>query len=271
MDRSQLPIGLFDSGVGGLTVLKAIQQRLPNEDLIYLGDTARLPYGTKGPNTISKYALQCSARLVERGIKALVIACNTVSSVALQSLREAYPGLPVIGVIQPGAKAGVQATQNGRIAVLATIQTINGKAYQKAITTLMPEARVMGVPCSLFVALAEEGWTSGPLVEGIAARYLDPVFASSTPPDSVVLGCTHFPLLKDAIQNVVGKDVHIVDSAATTAEAVDIELHRLGLNKREGCGKKLFLATDDVSKFTKNGGKFLGSPIPQDLVELVNL
>ncbi|GAB6178204.1 glutamate racemase [Desulfobaculum senezii] len=272
MNRSELPIGLFDSGVGGLTVLKAMRNRMPCEDLIYLGDTARLPYGTKGPDTITKYALQASARLVERGIKALVIACNTASSVALDALRAEYPDIPVIGVVEPGARASVNASATGHIAVVATERTIRGQAYQQAITRLRPDADVVGIPCSLFVALAEEGWTDGPLVEGIAARYLAPTFnTNQSAPDSLVLGCTHFPLLSAAIANVVGPGVAIVDSAATTADAVAAELQRIGLGRQERCGSNHFLATDSVNRFARTGGLFLGHDINPTDVELVDL
>ncbi|NJB66655.1 glutamate racemase [Desulfobaculum xiamenense] len=275
MDTTSLPIGLFDSGVGGLTVLKALRRRMPSEDLIYLGDTARLPYGTKGPDTITRYALQASARLVERGIKALVIACNTATSVALDALRAEYPDIPVIGVVEPGARAGVAASTNGSIAVVATERTIRGGAYQQAITRLRPDATVTGVPCSLFVALAEEGWTDGPLVEGIAARYLDPVFAPDPDglptPDCLVLGCTHFPVLAPAIANVVGPGVAIVDSAKTTADAVAEELDRLGVARTSDTGGSTFLSTDDVKRFARTGSLFLGRELRPDDVELVDL
>lgn len=277
-EKTSLPIGMFDSGVGGLTVLKALRQRMPCEDVIYLGDTARLPYGTKSPQTVSRYGVQCGAELVRRGIKLLVVACNTASAVALDALREANPGVPVIGVVEPGAKAACSASGNGSIAVIATESTIAGGAYQRAIHALSPDASVFGHPCPLFVSLAEEGWTEGDIPEAVATRYLDPVFnpASGNPgqiiPDTLVLGCTHFPLLASAIRNVVPAGTTIVDSAATTAEAVHNILTGMALNRpAEGCGQTVYLTTDDAARFARTGTRFLGTPIAEHEVELVDL
>ncbi|QJB56098.1 glutamate racemase [Pseudodesulfovibrio sp. zrk46] len=276
--KARLPIGMFDSGVGGLTVLKALKERLPCEDVIYLGDTARLPYGTKSPQTVARYAVQCAAELVNRGIKLLVIACNTASAVALGPLREAYPDIPVIGVVEPGALAACRASRNDTIAVIATESTINGGAYQRAIHSISPAARIIGHPCPLFVPLAEEGWVDGDIPEAVAARYLDPIFkpASGTEspvtPDTLVLGCTHFPLLAPAIRNVVDPATVIVDSAATTAETVLSELERLSMRRAEGeCGTVHYLTTDDVARFARTGTRFLGTAIGESEVELVDL
>ena len=279
MDKiAQLPIGMFDSGVGGLTVLKALKERLPCEDVIYLGDTARLPYGTKSPHTVSRYAVQSAAELVARGIKLLVVACNTASAVAIQPLREAYPNIPVIGVVGPGAQAATNATKNRSIAVIATESTINGGAYQRAIHAIDPKARIIGHPCPLFVSLAEEGWTDGDIPEAVAARYLNPVFkpasGTETPviPDTLVLACTHFPLLAPAIRNVLNKDTVIVDSAATTAETVLFELDRLNMRRTDnGCGVTKYLTTDDTARFARTGTRFLGTAIGESEVELVDL
>ncbi len=279
MDKvKKMPIGMFDSGVGGLTVLKALKERLPCEDVMYLGDTARLPYGTKSPQTVSRYAVQCAAELVNRGIKLLVVACNTASAVALDALREAYPDIPVIGVVEPGAQAACTASKNHSIAVIATESTISGGAYQRAIHSIDPRARIVGHPCPLFVALAEEGWTEGEVPEAVAKRYLDPVFnpASGTEkpiiPDTLVLGCTHFPLLAPAIRNVVDSGTVIVDSAATTAETVYGELKRLGIKRPDnGCGTIEYLTTDDAARFARTGTRFLGTPIAEHEVELVDL
>lgn len=274
-----LPIGLFDSGVGGLTVLKALRQRMPSEDLLYLGDTARLPYGTKSAETIVRYALQASAVLIERKVKLLVVACNTATSVALEALQKAYD-VPVIGVVEPGAQASCRASKAGHIAVIATDSTIRGEAYHKAIHRLRPDACIVGQPCPLFVSLAEEGWIEGDIAERVAARYLDPIFRPEFggdavhTPDCLVLGCTHFPLLAKAIRTVVGPDVVIVDSAATTAQTVQAELERLDLvhaARQRGYGTTQFLTTDDVPRFARTGGLFLGTPIAPDDVELVNL
>ena len=187
---ASLPIGIFDSGMGGLTVLKAISGRLPGENLLYLGDTARLPYGTKSRDTIIRYTLKAAGRLVDEGVKMLVVACNTATSAALPELREHFAPLPVLGVVRPGAEAAVAASRNKRIVVIATEATIAGGAYQQAIASLCPEARVQGRACTLFVPLAEEGWMDGPIVEGIASRYLGDLFSPGRPdrPDTLVLG-----------------------------------------------------------------------------------
>ena len=267
------PIGIFDSGMGGLTVLRAIHGRLPHERLLYLGDTARLPYGTKSRDTVARYCLQAAEKLVERGIKMLVVACNTATSAALPALREAFAPLPVIGVVEPGAAAAVRASRTGHIAVIATEGTIHGGAYQRAIGALRPDARIIGQPCTLFVALAEEGWMDGPLVEGIAARYLNHIFHGDAPdtPDTLLLGCTHFPPLQTALQHVVGPDVTLVDSAATTAQAVEQELRRHALLCDTGSPQPHFLTTDDAIRFARVGSLFLGANIPENSVERVDL
>ena len=191
--RRDAPIGVFDSGVGGLTVLRALSQALPSQNFIYLGDTARLPYGTKSPDTVSRYSLQCAQALLRRGIGALVVACNTASASALGALSARYPDLPIIGVIEPGAQAAIEASQSQHIAVIATEGTINGGAYQTEIRRRNPAVRVLARACSMFVALAEEGWTSGPVAEAVAHRYLDPVFAADDAPDTLVLGMHPLP------------------------------------------------------------------------------
>ncbi len=269
-----LPIGIFDSGVGGLTVLNAIHKTLPNENLIYLGDTARLPYGTKSPETVTNYALQAAAKLVERGIKMLVIACNTATAAALPALRQKFSPLPVLGVIDPGAKAAVAATKNAHIAVIATEGTIQGQAYQKAIAALHPDIRVTGQACTLFVPLAEEGWMDGPLVEGIAARYLDHIFQHSNKidcPDTLLLGCTHFPPLRNALMAVVGENIFLVDSAATTAQAVQEQLTTHFLLNTSGKGQCHFMTTDDKERFARVGSLFLGQVIEKNMVEHIDL
>lgn len=282
--RPDAPIGVFDSGVGGLTVLAALRARLPAEPFLYLGDTARLPYGTKSGATVVRYALQAAEALVARGIRALVVACNTASSVALPAIRARFPGLPVIGVVEPGAEAACAATQRGHVAVIATEGTIRGGAYQREIERLRPGTRIEALPCALFVALAEEGWTSGAVAEAVAHRYLDPVFrptaaAAGPPPDVLVLGCTHFPLLVTPIRAAVGDAVRIVDSAATTAAAVERELSSRGstvglvvaADERRIAGSTRFLATDGAARFARVGSSFLGFPIAPEAVELIDL
>jgi glutamate racemase len=275
-NATELPIGLFDSGVGGMTVLRAMRALIPEESYLFLGDTARLPYGTKSQATIIRYALQATAKLVENRIKLLVIACNTATAAALPELQAAYPDLDVIGVVEPGAEAACKASPAGRIAVIATESTIRGRAYEQAILKLRPDARVIGKPCPLFVPLAEDGLVEGPLAEGIVARYLDEVFkeprrAGKETPDCLVLGCTHFPLLARAIGNVAGKDVALVDSAETTAQVVYRVLREKGLQSRSRQGHVRFLTTDDVERFARMGERFLGMPLSAGAVELVDL
>lgn len=277
---SDLPIGVFDSGMGGLTVLAALMERLPDEDMIYLGDTARLPYGTKSPRTVARYAAQAAAKLVEQKIKLLVIACNTASATALDDLRAAWPELPVLGVVEPGARAACAATRNGSIAVIATESTIRNGAYQAAIHKINPQARVAAQACSLFVPLAEEGWMEGPIVEAVARRYLAPVFPAETArtpdgrmPDCLVLGCTHFPPLAGALRAILGEEIKIVDSAATTAAAAAEALDGRGLRsgRNLGQGKTRFMTTDDEVRFARIGSLFLGRPLEAGQVELINL
>ena len=278
------PIGLFDSGVGGLTVLAAVRARLPGESIIYLGDTARLPYGAKSPATIRRYALQCAEKLVARHIKMLVVACNTASAVALPALAEAFPQLPVLGVVEPGAAAGCAASRSGRIAVIGTTSTIDGGAYQRAILKLRPEASMTALACPLFVPLAEEGLVTGPIAEAVAAHYLAPVFAGkgqnregananadAARPDCLVLGCTHFPLLKGVIGATVGPGVVLVDSAATTAAAVEEVLAGRNLRAASAAADTRFLTTDDPTRFARVGRLFLGMDISPADVELVDL
>lgn len=270
------PIGVFDSGVGGLTVLRALRASLPAEDFIYLGDTARLPYGTKSPETVVRYSLQCAEALVARGIRCLVVACNTASSSALRALRLRHPAIPVIGVIEPGAAAAVAASASQLIAVIGTEGTIGGGAYQEAIMRLSGHAQVVARPCSLFVAMAEEGWTEGPIAEAVARRYLDPLFpipAAAGPacaiPDTLVLGCTHFPVLCNAIRAVLPAHVRIVDSAQCISAAVSLELRASG--RLEGRGRTRWLATDGAARFARVSSTFLGEAIRADEIEIIDL
>jgi glutamate racemase len=255
----RLPIGVFDSGVGGLTVLRALRQALPHEDLIYLGDTARLPYGTKSKSSISRYAGQATALLQERGIKLLVVACNTASAVALDTLTEQMKPLPVIGVVEPGATAAVTARPGGRHLVLATEATVRYGAYRQAITRRDERAEVRELACELMVSLAEEGWTEGGIVEAIIRRYL-------------ILGCTHFPLLRPAIRRVVADGTAIVDSASTTAGvAATMLFERELLNEQEGPGRLLLMATDGAGRFARVGGRFIGEDLEASDIEIVDL
>lgn len=266
------PIGVFDSGMGGLTVMRALMARLPHESFVYLGDTARLPYGSKSPDTVTRYAVQCARALMAHRIKLLVVACNTASATAIPALTAALAPTPVIGVIEPGAQAAIAAAPSGRIAIIATEGTVKGRAYERAIHALKPGAFVTQQACPLFVALAEEGLTDGPIAELVAKRYLDPLLAKAgARPDCLVLGCTHFPALKETIARVAGVDVRLVDSAATTAAAVETLLAREGLAHHGTPAAPRFLATDAPERFARVGEIFLGRTIAPDSVELVDL
>lgn len=267
-----LPIGVFDSGVGGLTVLEAIRDELPAENLVYLGDTARLPYGTKSPASIERYAIQAAEKLAEQGIKMLVVACNTASAVALDALRADLDPLPVVGVVEPGAAAAVTARPGGSHLVLATEATVRLAAYSRAIESLDGAATVREQACELLVALAEEGWTDGDIALRIIRRYLDEAENGGFEANSIILGCTHFPLLKNAIREVAGEAVAIVDSASTTAHAVRETLHANGQLRAAGsAGKHRFLATDGATRFARVGGQFLGHALTYRDIELVDL
>ena len=268
----RLPIGVFDSGVGGLTVLRALRQALPHEDLIYLGDTARLPYGTKSKSSISRYAGQATALLQERGIKLLVVACNTASAVALDTLTEQMKPLPVIGVVEPGATAAVTARPGGRHLVLATEATVRYGAYRQAIARRDERAEVRELACELMVSLAEEGWTEGGIVEAIIRRYLEPLAELAFEPDSIILGCTHFPLLRPAIRRVVAEGTAIVDSASTTAGvAATMLAEKELLNEQESPGRLLLMATDGAGRFARVGGRFIGEDLEASDIEIVDL
>ena len=268
--HSDLPIGVFDSGVGGLTVLKAIQDALPHENLIYLGDTARLPYGTKSPASIERYATQAAAKLQEQGIKLLVVACNTASAVALDALRETMAPVPVVGVVEPGATAAVAAHAGGRHLVLATEATVRLGAYSRAISERDPGAEVREQACEMLVALAEEGWSDGDIARAIVRRYLDE--ADGHDPDTIILGCTHFPLLKSTIQAVADSHVTIVDSASTTANVVRAALTADGSGRASASpGSLRLLATDGATRFARVGGRFLGRRLNYRDVEVVDL
>jgi glutamate racemase len=270
---TSLPIGVFDSGVGGLTVLRALLRQMPDERFLYLGDTARLPYGTKSASTITQYALQAAQLLVARGVKCLVIACNTASAIALERLREQFAPLVVLGVIDPGADAGCRESLTGRIAVIGTESTIQGGAYQRAIKHRRADAQVTAKPCPLFVALAEEGLIEGSITEEVARHYLGGMFSQgAASPDTLVLGCTHFPVLAPTLRRVLGASTKIVDSAQTTAEAVESALRNGGLlNPASHSPGMQLLATDSPARFARVGSLFLGQTIQAPQVELVDL
>ena len=261
-----LPIGVFDSGVGGLTVMRALRSALPFEDLLYLGDTARVPYGTRSPQTVQKYAKRVAGHLVRRGIKALVVACNTATTYALRDLQAAgyTRGIPVIGVIAPGTDAALKQTR-GHIGIIGTEGTIRGGEYERQLRNQKANLTVTSLACPLFVSLAEEGWTNGDIANAVALRYLA---CLKNGPDTLILGCTHYPLLVDAISNAL-PGVQLVDSATYTALAVAQTLKEHDLLRKDGAGQSRFLVTDNQTRFVEVGTRFLGHiPDPTELIDL---
>jgi len=253
------PIGIFDSGIGGLTVFSAIAQRLNQESMIYLGDTARVPYGTKSPETVRRYALACARLLTDRDIKLLVVACNTASAFALETLADALP-MPVVGVVVPGATAATRHTQAGRIGVIGTVGAIHSGAYQRAIAERLPQAQVYAKACPLFVPLVEEGWIDGPVPATIAQTYLEALLQENI--DTLILGCTHYPLLKETLGAVCGPAVRLVDSAEETALAVGALLESHDLAAPLGhMATHRFLVSDSPEAFCQVGSRFLAGPV----------
>ena len=257
--------------MGGLTVMRALRARLPGENLLYLGDTARLPYGTKSADTVTRYAVTAAEALTARGIKLLVVACNTVSGVALPALTRALAPLPVIGVIEPGAQAAIAAAHGAPVAIIATEGTVKGGAYVRAIHAHAPDLPVAQQAAPLLVPLAEEGLVSGEIARLAVERYLKPLLATVPHPEVLVLGCTHFPVLKQTIAEVAGADVKLVDSAETTARAVEASLDAMNLRNPDGQGTARYLATDAPDRFSRVGEIFLGAPIDPGAVEVVDL
>ncbi|MBI4237853.1 MAG: glutamate racemase [Deltaproteobacteria bacterium] len=254
------PIGIFDSGVGGLTVYRAIAAALPHESLCYLGDTARVPYGNKSPETVTRYSLEIGAFLAERGIKALVVACNTSSAVALPALRARF-GFPIIGVIEPGVEAALAVTTNRRIGVIATAATIASQAYAKTLKARAADARIVSRACPLFVPLVEEGWTDGAIVDAVIHRYLEPLRDEGI--DTLILGCTHYPLLAAGIGALLGSAVQLVDSGTAAAGALRQILQQHGLFASPGAAPQHRLyVTDAASSFAQITSGILGQAVP---------
>lgn len=265
--NNHLPIGVFDSGMGGLTVLRELKKVLPNESYIYLGDTARLPYGTKSPDTVQKYAQQMAWTLMQRQIKALVIACNTATTAALEHLQVMFPHIPVIGVVKPGASAVVAATQNQRIAVFATETTIASNAYQRLITEQLPNATISVRACSVLVALAEEGMVSN----SIAREALNYYLSEFQQEDTLLLGCTHFPVFKSLLATLLPVTINVVDSAEATAKSLQNVLAKGSLfNPSEKKGMVHYLVTDSIRRFQHVGEIFLGEVLNTEAIELVD-
>jgi glutamate racemase len=257
MSAGTRPIGVFDSGVGGLTVFKALELAFPGESLIYLGDTARVPYGTRSPDTVVRYSLEAARFMHERRIKLLVVACNTASAVALEAVAGAA-GAPVVGVIAPGARRAVKHSKNGRIGVIGTRATIGSGAYEKAILAIRPDAHVVSRACPLFVPLAEEGWTTGDVARQVAEHYLDPLREHEI--DTLVLGCTHYPLLRGIVAEAVGSAVTIVDSAASVVAEVREHLEEPPETAARP-PEHHFYVTDVPAPFQQVAERFLGRRI----------
>jgi glutamate racemase len=258
------PIGVFDSGLGGLTVANELMRQLPCEGIVYFGDTARVPYGPKAPSTVRRYSREIGTYLEAEGVKAIVVACNTATAHALTALR-AELHVPVIGVIEPGARAAVAATRTGNVGVIGTAGTVRSGAYERAIRELSAEARISTQSCPLFVPLVEEGWTDTEATRLIAREYLQPLRDAAV--DTVVLGCTHYPLLKPVLGDILGPDVRLIDSAAETAAETRRLLSDRGIEAPPTAEPlRRFVASDDSSQFLRLGQRFLGHPL--DAVEL---
>ena len=261
------PIGVFDSGIGGLTVLKEIMEQLPGEDIVYFGDTARIPYGTRSKETVIKYFFQSVRFLLTKEIKAIVVACNTASALAMEEAQKVFD-VPILGVIDPGAKAAVSATRNSVIGVIGTEGTINSQSYQRKIRKMLPSAEIIGIPCPLFVPIVEEGWESTDVAFITAKKYLLELKEHNI--DSLVLGCTHYPALRYTINKVLGDKVTMVNPAYETAKAGKIMLKEKGLlsSKLDG-GKYDYYVSDDPEKFKRIGGNILRKEIAS--VQKVNI
>lgn len=264
---SEAPVGVFDSGIGGLTVVREITRQLPHERIVYFGDTARVPYGPKSPDTVRRYSREITAFLREQGVKAVVVACNTATAHALPQLRAEFP-LPIVGVIEPGAAAAVEATVGGAIGVIGTAGTVRSGAYERAIHALDPSLRVTARACPLFVPLVEEGWLDTEATRLIAREYLAPLADAQV--DTLVLGCTHYPLLKPLLAEVLGSGVRLIDSAEKTAAEIGRRLDESGL-AAPGHTKLAhrFIASDAPDQFLRLGERFLGAAI--DRVETLTL
>jgi len=257
---NSLPIGMFDSGVGGLTVMREVARQLPNESTVYFGDTARVPYGSKSRDVISRFSLEIAQFLLQEKVKMIVVACNTASAFALSTLRSRFD-VPIIGVIEPGAVAALGATKTGRVGVIGTEGTIESQAYTEAIHHLKTSIQVFGQACPLIVPLVEEGWIDKPVALEIVKEYLIPLLGNNV--DALVLGCTHYPLLKNLLAKVAGPSVKLIDSAEETARMVGKQLKELHLGAPSGNPVlRRFFVSDAPEKFEKVGQRFLGEPIP---------
>ena len=256
MTQRDGPIGVFDSGIGGLTVVRALMDRLPFEDIIYFGDTARVPYGIKSVDTIRRFTAEITRFLLARDVKMLIVACNTMAAVAADVVRGLAPDVPVIDVIEAGSRSAVAQSATRRIGVIGTPTTINSNAYAQRMHALDPAVQVYSSACPLFVPLVEEGWLDHAVTRMTAREYLKPVLAEEV--DSLVLGCTHYPLLKPLLKRVAGRKVQLIDSAATTAELAALRLQQAGMARKGGKPRHRFHVTDVPLRFQTIGERFLG-------------
>ena len=253
------PIGVFDSGVGGLTAVREIFRALPAESVVYFGDTARLPYGNKSSETVTRFSLEIASFLLRQNVKCLLVACNTASSYALDTLSRRLD-VPVVGVIQPAAEAAVQASPHGRIGVIGTIGTVASRAYAHAIERLAPGAAILSRACPLFVPLVEEGWSSHPITRSVAEEYLLELRNGNL--ESLILGCTHYPLLAPLIGELMGPTVRLIDSGAEAARATARLLHERGQLAPAGSPTHRFYLSDEPRNFGRVAETFLGASIP---------
>jgi glutamate racemase len=252
------PVGVFDSGIGGLTVVRALRRRLPDENIVYLGDTARVPYGTKSADTIRRFAVEDAWFLAGRGVKMIVVACHSASSAALFELQRRF-AVPVLGVVEPGARAVVAATSRKKVGVVGTTATISSAAYETAIRALATDVEILAKATPLFVPLAEEGWLDDEVAEGVARRYLSSFADEGI--DALLLGCTHFPLLMPVISRVLGPGIRLIDSSDETAVAAGQLLEKQGITATKGPGSCRFYLTDLTPSFDRIGARFLGEPL----------
>ena len=253
------PVGVFDSGVGGLTVLRELAAVLPSERFVYLGDTARVPYGGKSAETVTRYAIEIANHLIlHRNIKLLVVACNTASSLALPVLRKIYK-IPVVGMVDPCVRRAAALPGKRTIGVIGTLGTVRSGAYEEALRSAVPSANVRSIPCPLLVSLAEEGWTDNAITRAVIAEYLSPF--REEPPDALILGCTHYPVLKGSIREYIGAGTVLIDSAEEAARVVDVLLSGTEARRSGGAGEVEFLVTDDPERFARVGKGFFGEGV----------
>ena len=258
------PIGVFDSGMGGLTVLAALREKFPHESYVYIGDTARLPYGTKSPETIIRYSQAVTRAILKHGVKAIVVACNTASTHALSAVKEMAGEVPVLGMIEPAAHAAIKATQNNHIGVIGTFGTVKSDVYARTIKQIKPDMRVSSQACQMMVSLAEEGWADTKIAEDTVRKYITGMFESDAP-DTLILGCTHFPVFEKVLREILGKDVTLINSGKAAADEISFEVNEGG---NASCR---FLATDDPARFAENAAKFFSRKISENDVELIDI